>query len=57
MAKLNVEISDSLHKALKRISVDKSTPMKKIITDLIQHFVSKKQKDPTVQKKNKPMTS
>lgn len=51
MAKLNVEISDSLHKALKRISVDKSTPMKKIITELIQRFVSKKQKEPTVQKK------
>ena len=57
MAKLNVEISDSLHKALKRISVDKSTPMKKILTDLIEHFVSEEQKGPTVQKKNKSLTS
>jgi len=57
MAKLNVEISDSLHKALKRISVDKSTPMKKIITELIQRFVSKKQKEPTSQEKNRPINS
>jgi len=46
MAKLNVEIPDSLHKALKRISVDKSTPMKRILTDLIKGFIGKEEKDP-----------
>jgi predicted transcriptional regulator len=41
MAKLNIEIPDSLHRALKRLAVDRSTSMRTILIELIAKFVSK----------------
>jgi len=46
MAKLNIEIPDSLHKALKLMAAEKETTIKKILTDLLKHYVAKEPKDP-----------
>jgi len=54
MAKLNVEIPDSLHKALKQKAVDQETTIKEILTDLVKHYVGKQQKDPKKEQSQTP---
>ncbi len=44
MAKLIVEIPESLHKSLKRIALEKSTSMKKITTELLQQLVDREKR-------------